>query len=56
MVGEGVASIDLGFPMRYSHSARELCDLNDLVSLAQLLEAALAQIGPNFSLNRDDYT
>ena len=56
LVGEGVASIDMGFPMRYSHSARELCDLNDLVSLSQLLEAALAQIGPNFSLNRDDYT
>jgi putative aminopeptidase FrvX len=56
LVGEGVASIDMGFPMRYSHSARELCDLGDLVSLAQLLLAALGQIGPKFSLNRDDYT
>ncbi len=56
LVGEGVASIDMGFPMRYSHSARELCDLTDLVSLAKLLDAALYQIGQEFSLNRDDYT
>ena len=56
LVGEGVASIDMGFPMRYSHSAREICDLTDLVSLAKLLDAALYQIGQKFSLNRDDYT
>lgn len=56
LVGEGVASIDVGFPMRYSHSARELCDLNDLVALTHLLEAALARIGPDFSLERDAYT
>ena len=56
LVGDGVASIDLGFPMRYSHSAREMCDLNDLVGLTQLLNAALARIGPDFSMNRDDYT
>ncbi|WP_298920038.1 M42 family metallopeptidase [uncultured Roseobacter sp.] len=56
LVGEGVASIDVGFPMRYSHSAREVCDVNDLVALTQLLEAALSRIAPDFSLNRDDYT
>ena len=56
LVGEGVASIDMGFPMRYSHSARELCDLTDLVSLAKLLDSALRHIEPKFSLNRDDYT
>ncbi|WP_223422820.1 M42 family metallopeptidase [Tateyamaria pelophila] len=56
LVGQGVASIDMGFPMRYSHSARELCDLNDLAALTRLLDAALAQIGPDFSLERDDYT
>ncbi len=55
-VGQGVASIDMGFPMRYSHSARELCDLNDLVALTRLLDASLARIGPEFSLDRDDYT
>lgn len=56
LVGEGVASIDLGFPMRYSHSAREVCDLNDLVALTKLLGAALGRIDADFSLDRDDYT
>ena len=56
LVGEGVASIDIGFPMRYSHSAREVCDLGDLVLLAKLLDAALSNIVPDFSLDRDDYT
>lgn len=56
LVGEGVASIDLGFPMRYSHSARETCDLNDLAALTDLLVATLDGIGSGFSLDRDDYT
>lgn len=55
-VGEGVASIDVGYPMRYSHSAREVCDMGDLVGLTELLSAALASIGPDFSLDRDHYT
>lgn len=56
LAGSGVASIDIGFPMRYSHSAREVCDVSDLVALAKLLGAALSSIGPDFSLDRDDYT
>lgn len=56
LVGEGVASIDMGFPMRYSHSAREVCNLDDLTALTQLLDAAISRIGPDFSLDRDDYT
>jgi putative aminopeptidase FrvX len=55
LVGSGVAAIDLGFPMRYSHSSLEVCDLNDLVGLAQLLIAGIGQIGPDFSLDRDDF-
>lgn len=54
--GRGVASIDLGFPMRSSHSSRELCDLNDLVQLTRLLTSALDRLGNDFSLDRDDYT
>ncbi|MEL7089519.1 MAG: M20/M25/M40 family metallo-hydrolase [Planctomycetota bacterium] len=53
--GDGVACIDLGFPMRYSHSAREMCDLGDLAALTGLLDAALARIGPGFSLDRDRF-
>ena len=56
LTGRGVASIDMGFPMRASHSAREVCDLNDLVQLAELLQAAITKIDEGFSLNRDDYT
>ncbi|MDG1295171.1 MAG: M20/M25/M40 family metallo-hydrolase [Planktomarina sp.] len=51
-VGKGVAAIDLGFPMRYSHSSLEVCQLNDLVDLSALLVAGLARIGPDFSLKR----
>lgn len=54
LVGQGVASIDVGFPMRYSHSANEMCDLSDLEGLARLITAALEQIGPDFPLNRRD--
>ncbi|GFE50390.1 putative aminopeptidase SgcX [Roseobacter cerasinus] len=56
LVGEGVASLDLGFPMRYSHSAREVCDLRDLAQLSTLLQEMLARLTPDYSLNRDDYT
>jgi putative aminopeptidase FrvX len=55
LVGQGVASIDMGFPMRYSHSALELCDLSDLEALTRLLVAGIATIGPGFSLDRDDF-
>lgn len=52
LVGAGVAAIDLGFPMRYSHSALEVCDMADLAGLSALLSAGLAQIGPEFNLSR----
>ncbi|MGL5011723.1 MAG: M42 family peptidase, partial [Paracoccaceae bacterium] len=49
---EGVACLDVGFPMRYSHSALEVVDLGDLAGLVTLLEAALGRIGRGFSLER----
>lgn len=55
LVGQGVASIDMGFPMRYSHSALELCDLADLEELTCLLVRGIGNIGPEFSLDRDDF-
>ena len=54
LVGEGVACIDLGFPMRYSHSSLEVCDLGDLERLTLLLVEAIAAIDAGFSLDRDD--
>jgi putative aminopeptidase len=52
-VGEGVASLDIGFPMRHSHSALEVCDLSDLAGLTALTLDALGRIGPGFSLSRE---
>ena len=52
LVGQGVASIDIGFPMRYSHSSVECCDLGDLEGLTRLCLAALDQIPVGMNLNR----
>jgi putative aminopeptidase FrvX len=55
LVGQGVASIDLGFPMRYSHSSLEVCDIGDLQALTTLLVEGIGRIDAEFSLDRDDY-
>ena len=52
----GIPAIDVGFPMRHSHSAREICDLRDLEALTTLLHTALLAIGPGFTLDRDAHT
>jgi len=54
LVGQGVASLDIGFPMRYSHSSVECCDLADLEALSRLTLSALSRIAPGFPLNRAD--
>ena len=51
-VGQGVASIDMGFPMRHSHSALEVCDIADLEALTALLLAALRRIDASMTLER----
>jgi putative aminopeptidase FrvX len=51
----GIAAIDLGFPCRYTHSAREVCDLKDLAAICKLLVSGILRIEPGFSLDRDDY-
>jgi putative aminopeptidase FrvX len=55
LVEGGVASIDLGFPMRYSHSSLEVCDFGDLEQLTQLLVSGICAIDKDFSLDRDDW-
>jgi putative aminopeptidase len=52
LVGQGVAAIDVGFPLRYSHSALECCDIRDLEALSAVLGALVRHIGPDFSLAR----
>jgi putative aminopeptidase FrvX len=56
LVGNGIATIDLGFPTRYTHSALEVCDLSDLEGLTRLLVAGIAGIDSSFSLDRDGTT
>jgi putative aminopeptidase FrvX len=53
LVGEGVAAIDVGFPMRYSHGPREMVQVSDLQDLSRLILAALSRIGPDFRTERD---
>ena len=53
LTGEGVAAIDVGFPMRYSHSSLEVIDLSDLHKLVHLLTGAIERIGPDFDLLRE---
>jgi len=55
LVNAGVAVIDLGFPVRYTHSSIEVCDLGDLVGLTHLLVKGIERIDSAFSLDRDDY-
>lgn len=55
LVDAGVASIDIGFPARYTHSSLEVCDVSDLEQLTRLLTASMMRIDGAFSLDRDKY-
>ena len=46
----GIATVDIGFPMRYSHSSREVCNLVDLIDLKNLIIVAINKIDKNFKL------
>lgn len=52
LVDKGIAAIDMGFPIRYSHSSREVCDLRDLIDLENLLFKSIININKNFRLIR----
>lgn len=49
---EGVACLDVGFPMRYTHSALEVVDPADVAQMVTLLDKAIARIPPGFNLIR----
>ena len=49
---EGVACLDVGYPLRYTHSALEVVDTADLHGLAGLLDLMLDRITPDLSLSR----
>jgi putative aminopeptidase FrvX len=48
----GIACIDLGFPVRYSHQATELVDPSDVEGLVRLLDAALDRVTSGLELDR----
>lgn len=50
--GGGVASIELGFPTRYTHTPVEVANVRDIEQLGRLAAAMAAQIDVGFSLNR----
>jgi putative aminopeptidase FrvX len=49
---QGVACLDVGFPMRYSHSALEVVDPADLDGLVRLIDHALDLIPQGMELRR----
>lgn len=55
LVHEGIPSMDIGFPARYTHMPTEVCDLRDLDAIAVLLEAVLRGMGAGFSFERRRY-
>lgn len=50
--GEGIAGIDFDVPCRYTHTPIETVDLNDMKDAANLLEAVIRAVTPDFSLAR----
>ncbi len=51
-VGEGVATIDLAFPVKYTHSPCEVCNIDDVIGLGNLCTSTLEKIDCDFSLSR----
>ena len=50
--GRGVMSVDLGFPIRCSHSPCEVVDLTDLERLTELVQRMLDRIDRDFDRSR----
>ena len=49
---KGIATVDIGFPMRYSHSSREVCNLDDLINLKNLILGVIDKINNKLQLTR----
>lgn len=49
---QGVACLDMGFPVRYSHQATELVDPRDVEGLVSVLDAALDRVTSELELVR----
>lgn len=49
---DGPAVIEIGSPVRYAHSAREVADLRDIARQAVLVSGVVRRIGPDFRQGR----
>lgn len=47
-----VASIDMGFPARYTHTPIESADLDDVANLSTLVTQMVCRINPDFKISR----
>ncbi|MBP2448448.1 M42 family metallopeptidase [Rhizobium leguminosarum] len=52
LVGDGIPSMDIGFPTRYTHTPIEVCDLRDLEGIVVILHGALDNMTSEFSFSR----
>lgn len=50
--GDGVASLELGYPARYTHTPVEVCSAGDLEKLSRLAAGIIKRLDKNFDLNR----
>jgi putative aminopeptidase FrvX len=50
--GEGICGVDFAVPCRYTHTQIETCDLGDMDTALNLLEAAIRAVGPDFDMSR----
>lgn len=52
LLHHGIPAIDVGFPMRYSHSPVEMVCIDDVQQAVQLFTEAIARIQPGLDLRR----
>ena len=50
--GNGIPSIELGFPARYTHTPLECCNMLDILKLIQLLEGFILDLPDKVDLSR----
>jgi putative aminopeptidase FrvX len=55
LAGSGVPAIDIGFPVRYTHSPLETCDVNDLKYTVDLIFEWLAELSILPNLERGTF-
>ena len=52
LVGAGIPVLDLGFPVRYTHTPVEVCALSDLDGLYRLSWELIRSLTPGMNLAR----